>query len=461
MSRYLLFALVSLPLVLASISSTSVAVAFPVMTSSFNASLILAGWVLSIYQLVFTAAMPLAGKASDVLGRKNTFLLCLSFFCLGSFLCAVSPNIYFLIMARFIQALGGGGFMPAATGIVSDAFPDKRQQAIGLFTSIHPVGQIIGPALGGWLVTVFGWQMIFWFNVPIAIIIMIGTALAMHPEPRRETRIDLAGSGLFTCSIFAFMISLSTMGNIQSGLSWVLIAILLIASATFMVYFIRRARKVDNPIIDPVVLQNKPFVAANVYNFILGACYIGVSSLLPLYVVSVYGLSILESGLILTPKAIGMLVASTVTSFYLVGWGYRLPMLAGTAVILLTLIIMGLELPGLNLPGLQLSSTGLILVIMALIGFGMGTVAPAANNACIELMPERVGTITGIRGMFRQTGGAISIAAATLLLNNVGDMARGFHILFFALAATMTIAVPFIFLMPRDCKTTRSATFHE
>lgn len=154
MSKYLIFATVSLVLLLSSISSTAVAVAFPQITSSFSASLILAGWVLSIYQLAATAVMPIAGKASDAFGRKFTLMLCLSLFTLGSLLCTIAPNIELLIFSRFIQAIGGGGFFPSATGLVADEFPRSRQQSIGLLTSIFAIGQIIGPNLGGWMITV-------------------------------------------------------------------------------------------------------------------------------------------------------------------------------------------------------------------------------------------------------------------------------------------------------------------
>lgn len=451
MSRYFIFATVCLALIMAAISGTAIAVAFPVITSSFDVSLVIAGWVLSIYQLVATAAMPLAGKASDMLGRKNVFIFCLALFATGSLLCAIAPNIQLLILFRFFQAIGGGGFMPSAAGIVSDQFPNSRQQAIGLFSSIFPIGQIIGPSLGAWLTTVFGWRFIFWFNIPVAIIVLIATALLLRSEPRKQSSIDLTGAGLFTGSIFALMIGLSEMGNIQTSMSWAVVGLLFTTSIILMVAFIRRETKVKEPIIDPEVLRHRPFVAANTYNFMLGACHFGISSLAPLYAVSVYNMSLLASGLIMTLKAIGMMLASTVTSVLLVRWGYRGPMLIGTAAMILSLVFLGIESPGINVLGLAVSSTVLIMAILALVGAAMGTTAPAANNACIELMPQRVGTITGIRGMFRQTGGVISISVATLMLHNIGDMARGFQIVFFGLAAIMLILMPVIFLMPRSC----------
>ncbi|HRS01644.1 MAG TPA: MFS transporter, partial [Bacteroidota bacterium] len=118
--RYLIFIVISLGLLLSSISGTSVAVAFPSIIDGFGTSLITAGWVISIYQIALTIMMPLMGKLSDIIGRKVTFILCVLLFIIGSFLSAIAPSIGILIIARFIQAIGGGGFMPSATGIISE-----------------------------------------------------------------------------------------------------------------------------------------------------------------------------------------------------------------------------------------------------------------------------------------------------------------------------------------------------
>ncbi|HRT68180.1 MAG TPA: MFS transporter, partial [Bacteroidota bacterium] len=124
--RYLIFIVISLGLLLSSISGTSVAVAFPSIIDGFGTSLITAGWVISIYQIALTIMMPLMGKLSDIIGRKVTFILCVLMFIIGSFLSAIAPSIGILIIARFIQAIGGGGFMLSATGIISEEFPESR-----------------------------------------------------------------------------------------------------------------------------------------------------------------------------------------------------------------------------------------------------------------------------------------------------------------------------------------------
>lgn len=455
MRRYLIFFVVSLALFLASVSSTTVSVAFPVLISEQNASLVLAGWVLSVYQLVAISAMPISGKISEVFGRKSTFMLCTFLFAVGSLLCAVAPNIGLLIIFRVIQGIGGGGFLPSATGIVSEEFPEARQRAIGLFSSVFPIGAIVGPNLGGWMVASLGWQSVFWLNVPLGIVVLaLSKFLLPGGDGNSAKRIDFVGAGLLTGFLCAFMLALSELGNRQSGVPWVAVSLLLVLSIVILIAFLRWERTVREPIIDLEILRGKPFLGANAYNLIYGACAFGIFSLVPLYAVSIYGMSVFESGLILTPRSVGMMIASAITSFFLVRWGYRLPILVGTLMLIFSLFLLALESQGINVWGIQISSMMLLLTIMSLSGIGVGISAPAANNACIELMPDKVATITGLRGMFRQMGGAIGITIATLLLQSIGDMHRAFYLVFVSLALVMLLTVPAIFVMPSSpsCK---------
>jgi len=451
-SRPLVFATIGLGLILVGISGTAISVAFPVMTSSFDASLVQAGWILSIYQVASIIAMPLGGKASDILGNKFIFMISLSLFTIGSVLCAIVPNIQLLIFSRFIQGIGGGAYFPVTMGIVAEAFPERRQQFIGLISSIFPIGQIIGPNLGGWLVTAFGWRSVFWFNVPVGIVIFVLSAFLLKSSAREEGHIDLVGVGLLTGSIFAFLTGLSQMGNSgnsESKVSWVFSGLLLAAGVSLMSILMRRIRRANDPIIDWEVLRGKPFLAANIYNVILGACYFGIVSFVPLYAVSIYTMSTLESSLVLAPWSVGVMMAAAVTSFFLVRWGYRKPMVGGSAIVVAGLSLLAIESQGINILGVQLGSTALIVGITFLLGIGTGLALPAANNACIELMPNRVASISGVRAMFRNIGGTLSIAITALLLNNIGNMARGFTMVFFGLAAVTFITSPLIFRMPK------------
>ncbi|MFH1088064.1 MAG: MFS transporter [Chloroflexota bacterium] len=448
MSKHLVLVAAGMLLLLAAINSTAMAVAFPVITSSLNASLVLAGWVLSIYQLVATVAMPMAGKASDVFGRRVTLIACLALFTAGSLLCAVAPSIELLILARAIQGVGGGGFLPTLVGIAVDEFPKARQRVIGLFSSFFPMGQIIGPNLGGWMIQSFGWRSVFWFNVPFGLGGLIAAVVLIPAGRKEEGHMDIKGAVLFAGFLFAFMIGLSALGDSSGRLPWITPWLLFAAGGLMLHAFLRRENTAMDPIIDPVLLRARPFLAANIYNFVFGAGAVGVLSFVPLYAVSIYGMSVLKSGLILTPRSVGMMVASTVTSVFLMRWGYRRPIIAGTGAIVLSLVLLGMGSSAMNILAIQLNSTLLLSAVMLLSGLGMGVVAPAANNACIDLMPQRTATITGVRGMFRQSGGALSIAITTLVLHNVGDTAWGFQLVFMGLAGVLLLSLPLVFAMP-------------
>lgn len=451
MSRYFVFAVASLSFLLVSISGTSVSVAFPDIMTSFNASLILAGWVLSVNQLAATAIMPLAGKAGDIFGGKRTFLISVAVFTIGSLLGAVAPNIQFLIGARFIQALGAGSFMPIGTAIISDQFPNARQQAIGLFSSIMPIGMIIGPNIGGWLVHAYGWQSVFWLNIPMGAAVFIAALFLLKPGKREEGQLDITGAGFFAGMLSAFLIAISEIGNNRDAASLAVSGLLLVMAIIFGILFFRHEGRNKNPIIDLQILKKKPFLAANLFNLLYGMAVLGVMSFVPLYAVSIFGMSTLESGLILTPRSVGTLAASIVTSMFLPKWGYRRPMLVGTGMLALGLVLLGMKVTGIDVPGIHLSGAVLLGIIMFISGAGMGITAPAANNACIELMPNRVATISGVRGMFRQTGSAVSIAVTSLILQNVSEIGGGFSIVFYGLAVVLVLSVPFIFAMPRAC----------
>src|SRR5262249_10921319 len=149
--RHVFFVLAVSAVLMNSIDSTIVAVAVPQLTGALSAPLILVAWSITAYQLTQLIMLPVAGKLSDPLGRRKVFLFCVGMFTLGSLLCGMAPSIWFLIAARALQAIGGGGLMPSAVGVVSDHYREHRAQARGLFTSVLPIGGILGPNVGGFI----------------------------------------------------------------------------------------------------------------------------------------------------------------------------------------------------------------------------------------------------------------------------------------------------------------------
>ncbi len=448
MRRYLIFAAVGLGLLMSSIDGTAVAVAFPNFMKDFRATVLWAAWTISIYYIAVTMAMPLVGNLSDTFGRKRVFLVSLGLFTCSSLACGLAPNIYVLIACRFLQGIGGAAFLPSASGIVSDCFPENRDRAIGLFSSIFPIGGIIGPNLGGWIVSRYSWHYIFYINLPIGIILMVAIlALLRDSKAVSRPRMDLAGAFFMSGGILFLMFGLNFIGESLRTRSLLIAGVFLAFSFSSLFLFFHQEKREANPIMDLALLRSTPFLAANLLNIIVGAGSMGLFAFVPLYATSVHKLSTLMSGVILTPRSIGAISASAVTSFLLKRWGYRRPILVGLSLVAICVILLA---PGWSWGPLatRFDVVGILSFLILLTGVGMGIMFPAANNACIELAPDRVASIVGLRGMFRTVGAALGISLITFILHVNASPTDGFKIVFSSFGLMLLCAVPLVFLMP-------------
>ena len=435
------------------IDSTAVAVAFPNFIRDLHTDVLWAGWTMSIFSIGVCTAMPLAGNLADSFGRKRVFLISLIFFTGSSLACGFAPNIYALIACRLLQGIGGASFLPTASGIVSDQFPESRQTVIGLFSSVFNVGSIIGPNLGGWIVSRYSWRYIFYINVPIGLGLMVLTLVLLKDSKVSYRRhIDFAGASLMSGTILFLMFGLNLIGESFSLASLLCAAFFILLSLFLARSFLRQERKATNPVLDLALLQSKPFVAANLLNLIIGAGVSGLFAFIPLYATSVHKLSTLMSGMILTPRSLGTIAASAITSFLLKRWGYRWPMVWGLAIVSCTTLLLT---PGFFLSATTGSGWGVVHLLSFLIlvsGIGSGILTPAVNNACIELMPEKVATIVGLRGTFRIVGLALGISLITFILHVSAQPAIGFRITFIFFGLLLLFSIPLVFLMPTGKK---------
>lgn len=457
----IIFAVVSLALLMASIDATIVAVGLPAMMQGLDTNLIWLGWVITAYSLTQTIVLPMAGKFSDEFGRKRLFLGCVALFTISSGLCAVAPNVYLLIVFRVLQAIGGGAFMPSAAGIVSDVFgPKHRATAIGLFTSVFPIGGIIGPNLGGWVIDHVGWRAIFSINLPIGAVLFVLGLIVLPSGGRARGRrgIDPVGVVAFGIGIVGLLYGMTVWGEqidfgIQTGL-WLALGI---AALSFWVYHEGRTKA---PMIEVRLLKERAFFAANLYNFLYGALVFGFFTFIPLYATLEYGMSATDAGLVLTPRGVAMIALSVISSFLLIRIGYRVPMIVGVLLVSLGLYLTAEAWHAPVVFGHTVSNLALLSVLMAITGLGIGIGGPAANNAAIDLMPEAVARITGLRGMFRTTGGVLGTAAIVLILAHYQDQAQGLKDIFHALSILILLVIPPIFLIPDSARLRRRGQAH-
>ena len=457
---YLIFAVVGLALLMSSIDSTIVAVGLPSLLTDLKTNLALVGWTITGYQFAQSIIMPIAGKLSDEWGRKRLFLAAVILFTLSSVAAGLAPNIYFLIVFRILQGIGGGTFLPSATGIVADAFGSRRAQAIGMFGSIFPIGGIIGPNIGGFILDNFSWRWIFFVNVPVGVLLLISGAMILPggagTGDASRRKLDMPGVGLFVGAIFAILYGITRWANNPGGneiVTWMLFAL----GVILFVLFMRHEDRTDQPMIDTKLLRWRPFLAVNIYNFVFGAVVFGLVSYIPYYATIGYGMTPGQDGLLLTPRSVAMIVMSAITSLFIIRFRYRLPMIVGLVLISLSLFLLSRGFHDVSIFGMGLHNLVLLACIVAIVGIGMGIVNPAANNAALDLIPEKVAAVTGMRGMSRAVGGVLGTAAVSLILSYFPDKAQGMQYIYLGFGFMLLLLIPIVFLIP---DTARERTRH-
>ena len=449
MRRYLIFATTAVSLMMFAIDSTVVAVAFPKIMKDLGTNVIWAGWTISIYLVAVTMVMPLAGNLSDSFGRKRVFLFCMILFTASSFFCGLSPNIYTLILLRFFQGIGGASFLPTAAGIANDYFPENREKFIGFISGIFAIGNVIGPNLGGWIVSRYSWQYIFYVNLPIGIVLILLILLLLHDSTgSQQISTDFLGASLFGGAILFLMLALNLISEKLHAFPLFLAAVFLSVSFYLFFLFFRQENKTSNPIMDMALLNSRPFFAANLYNLMFGIVVLAVFAFVPLYATSVHNLSTLASGMILTPRSLMLIFASAITSFLLRRCGYRWLMVLGLTIISISTILLGQEFQLLRRMGLRLGTAELLSFLVMVSGIGAGIANPASNNACIELMPEKVATITGLRGTFKSLGQVLGTSLITVILHFSSSSDKGFKIIFIVFGLAFLLTTPLVFMMP-------------
>jgi EmrB/QacA subfamily drug resistance transporter len=439
----LIFAIVSIGLFMASIDQTIVATALPAIERELRAPINWSGWTISIYALGQVIAMPMAGKISDAYGRKKVYLVAAAVFTLSSLACGFAPNMPLLLLPRFIQALGGGAFMPSATGIVSDHFGRERDRAVGMITSILPVGGMLGPVIGGLFVSYWSWRGILLVNLPIGIVLITLTARFIPATPpRQSSRTDICGICLLGVLIVAAMFGISYLGSGRTSLYSPVFFGCEAVAAVALVAFVRHSRCAAAPFVPYRLLRGRGFGLMNLINLVYGAAALGFSALVPLYAQERYRIPPLASGTLLTARAVGMIAVAGVAAMALRRTGYRLPMIAGFAVLAGGLLMMAAS---------PLFSTYAWLAIgAAATGIGMGLAVPAANNASLQLAPDQVAAIAGLRGMFRQSGAIIAVAVTTAIIARAAHPGQVQAHVFVVYVALLALTVPLVRLVPEN-----------
>lgn len=408
------FTIVALALLMTTVDATIVATALETIQRDMKTTVNWAGWILTAYAFGLVIMLPVSANLSIRYGHRRVFLISVAMFTLSSVCCGLSGNIFFIIVFRVIQAIGGAGITPSVTGIIVEHFGRSRDRAVSLFGSIFPAGAMIGPIFGGLFVTYWTWRGIFFINVPIGIAIVLLSLRFIPSDRRRESaeksRIDITGILLLAVGLIATMVAASYLGEPNSRyLSFSFLGLLAIAVLAFS-FFFRHINRVDQPFIEPRFIYGKGFGSVNLLNAIFAGASIGTISLVPLYATTRYHVSALDSGTILIAEGTASVVMSAIITMLLRRTGYRLPLYIGS-----TVIVIGLALLSLN-PPFGLSPYTWMALTSFFIGLGIGFNSPPARNAGLQLAPEQSATIAALRTLSIQLGQILTIAITTAII---------------------------------------------
>ncbi|MEU2606632.1 MDR family MFS transporter [Streptomyces albus] len=377
-------------------------------------------WVVTAYTLTTAASTPIWGKLGDMFGRKGVFLTSIVIFLAGSVTSGAAQTMGQLIGFRALQGLGAGGLMVGAMAIMGDLVPPReRGKYMGMMAGVMSLAMIGGPLVGGTLTDHLGWRWAFYINLPLGAIALalVGTVLHL-PKKRSEGRIDYLGAVLLTIGITAAVLVTSWGGTEYDWGSGTILGLSALAVVTLVAFpFVER--KVGEPLLPLHVFRNGNFSLVTVIGFLLGFVMFGSMTFLPLFQQSVQGASATNSGLLLLPVLLPMMVVSVVTGRATTSTGkYRIyPIIGGV------LIPIGLFLLAQMEVGTSRLTSGLYMVVLgAGMGFLMQLTMLIAQNS-VEL--KDMGVASSTTTLFRTIGGSFGVALmGTVFTRQVEDTMR-------------------------------------
>ena len=291
-----------LSLLIVSMDATIVNVAIPCIRTDLGASPSQIQWVIDVYTLVLASLLMLSGATGDRFGRRRTFQIGLTVFAVASLLCSLAPNIEMLIVARFLQAVGGSMMNPVAMSIITQVFVGRveRARAIGVWGGVVGISMALGPIVGGALIQYVDWRAVFWINLPICAVAILLTAIFV-PESKSATMrdIDPIGQGLGMAFLFGVVFILIE----GPGMGWSnprTIAVAVVAAVAFVAFLRYESRRHD-PFIDLRFFRSIPFASATMIAICAFASWGAFLFMMSLYLQGQRGFSAMHTGLIYLP----------------------------------------------------------------------------------------------------------------------------------------------------------------
>ncbi|HEY5218012.1 MAG TPA: MFS transporter [Pseudolabrys sp.] len=412
------FPSIMLPMFLAVVDQTIVATALPAIAAS-TGQVERASWIVVSYLIAATIAAPIYGRLGDSFGRRRLMFVALGVFIVASLLCAASPTVELLTLARVLQGLGGGGLMTLSQALVGEAIPPReRARYQGYLAAVAVCANTFGPVAGGYLTEHFGWQSIFLVNLPIGLGAVALTRRLPKPTGERIAwRADPGGLVLFTIFVATMLLSLEQLQRVDISvlpLGGVLFAAGLIALGLL----IRHENRTPSPLIPLRLLRQPAIWHSDALAACHGAALVSLITFLPVYLEVVRGTSPSSTGLLLVPLTIGIGTGSLVTGRLVSKTGFTtLFPVVGLVPVTILLVVLALWASALGTVALA----SVLLLIGAFMGTVMGVVQVTVQSAAGRLqLGEAAASVQFSRSIGAAFGTALvaTVLFAVLTLKN-------------------------------------------
>lgn len=397
---------------MSTLDSSIVNVALPTISSKLHSDLSVLQWVVTAYLLVISSLLPVFGRIADLVGRKKVFILGFLIFTLGSLLCGLANNIWFLVGMRVIQAIGASMLMANSAAIITSTFPpQERGRALGLVGTVVALGNLSGPAIGGLLLGIASWRSIFFINLPIGLLGYWAGQMILPPDqPRRDKEtFDTLGAVLFASGMISLLFAL----NNGRDWGWYTAPILggLILGTILLISFFVTETRVNHPMIDLSLFKNRPFFIGNVSGFLSFVAMFSNIMLMPFYLQHILNFQPSQVGLLMTAFPLVMAIVAPLS-------GRASDRMGPVALTTTGLVLISLGLFYLTTVSAT-SSAWAVLPGPILMGMGSGMFQSPNNSSVMSSVPKpKLGIAGGINALVRNVGMVVGIALSVTLFEN-------------------------------------------